>query len=88
MSDELDKAQKRSLRKRHGLRQDYRAVFGTEAGGRVLADLFRTCILDNVGYIQKETALHSQGRRWVFARVYKMMNMDDEELVKLSRGSQ
>jgi hypothetical protein len=85
MSDDLDKVQKRNFRRRRALRQDYCAVFGTEAGGRVLADLFRSCLIDNVGYIQRDTALHSQGRRWVFARIYKMMNMKDDELVELTK---
>lgn len=75
--------QKRAWRKRRALRQDYRAVFGTEAGRRVLRDLFKVCVLDNVGYIQEETALHSQGRRFVFVRIHKMMNMDDKEIERL-----
>lgn len=84
MSEELDEAQKRNFRKRRRLREDYRAVFATESGRRVLADLFRSCLIDNAGYIQQDTALHSQGRRWVFARIYKMLNMNDDELVKLT----
>lgn len=84
MADEQEKAHRRLRLKRSRLRSDYRAVFATDSGRRVLADLFRSCVLDNVGYIQEETALHSQGRRWVFARIHRMMNMTDEELIKMT----
>lgn len=84
----LKKAQRRSFLKRTRLREDYRAVFGSEAGHRVLADLFRSCLIDNVGYIQRETALHSQGRKWVYARIHKMLNMDDDELIRLVRDNE
>ena len=88
MSDENEKIQKRNIRKRSQIRSDYRATFGSDCGQRVLADLFRTCILDNVGFMQSETALHSQGRRWVYARIHKMLNMNDEELLRLTRENQ
>jgi hypothetical protein len=83
VSDENAEAQKKALRKRVALRADYRAAFGTESGRRVLRDLFKVCVLDNVGYMQKETALHSQGRRFVFVRIHKMLNMDDKEIQRL-----
>ena len=83
--DANEKAQRHSLLRRTRLRADYRAVFDTEAGQRVLADLFRNCVLEHVGYIQQETALHKQGRGWVFARIFKMLSMNDEELMRLTR---
>ena len=85
VEDESEKVQRRSLRKRTRLREDYRAVFGTDAGQRVLADLFRSCVLEHVGYIQQETALHRQGRGWAFARIFKMLSMKDEELMRITR---
>lgn len=83
VEEENEKVQKRNLRKRIRLRADYRSVFATESGKRVFADLFRSCITDNIGFMQKETALHMQGRRWVFVRIHKIMNMDDEEMMRL-----
>ena len=77
------KVQKRSLLRRRRLRADYQAVFGTDVGRRVLVDLFHSCLLENVGYMQKETALHMQGRHWVYARIHKILNLDDEELQRL-----
>jgi len=85
MSDEIDKAQKINLRKRKRLREDYRAVFGTDVGRRVMRDLHKVCVLDNVGFIQKETALHSQGRRWVYVRIHKLINMGDDDLDRLMK---
>ena len=79
------KAQRRSLRKRKRLSEDYRAVFGTDAGKRVMTDLHGRCVLDNVGFIQRASAVHMQGRTWVWARICKMTNMNDEELARLTR---
>ena len=86
-ANEVAEAQRRSMFKRRRLVQDYEAVFTSLAGRRVLADIFRKCMLDQVGVMQKETAIHQQGRRFVFALIYKMLHVTEEEFLRLTEES-
>ena len=86
--NEANEAQRTSSLKRRRLVSDYRAVFSSDAGMRVLADLFQKCILEQVGVMQNETAVHQLGRSFEFARIYKMMRTSEEEFLRYMEESE
>lgn len=66
---------------------EYRTVFGTPAGGRVLADLTRFCLMDadiHVPGDALETA-HNTGRRRVALRIYGFMHFTEAEAQRLAQ---
>ena len=85
---DLDERQKRVFRKRKALRADFRAVFGSPAGKRVMRELYRQSVEANVGFMQRESALHMQGRRWLFVLICKNQRITDDEIVRLSTEEQ
>ena len=71
-------------------RKAYRAVFGNEAGTRVLADLRGFCCADSScvvvgkdGKIDTHATVLAEGRREVFLRIIETLNLTDEQLLKL-----
>lgn len=81
---DVDERQKRIWRKRKALRADFRAVFGSPAGQRVMRELYKQSVEANVGYMQRESALHMQGRRWLYVLICKNQRITDDEIVRLS----
>lgn len=69
------------------LRLDYRQVFATDAGGRVLADILARCGVMQSSYTigdTHETAFR-EGRRRVGLELIEMINSDPEALIKLAQ---
>lgn len=72
-----------------GRKSDYRAVFGTPAGNRVLRDLIGFCRGTKSCY-HDDPRLHAvlEGRREVFLRIANHMNLSVEQLYDLQGGAQ
>lgn len=68
------------LGRRH---RDYRAVFETEPGRRVLRDLHRFCVLTTPSADPHE-AVFSMGMQRVFRRIVALSSTSDDALVKFS----
>lgn len=71
-------------------RNNYRAVFHSEAGLRVLADLREFCRADascvvvaKDGKIDTHATVLAEGRREVWLRITETLNLTDEQLLKL-----
>jgi hypothetical protein len=71
-------------------RRDYRAVFDTDEGQRVLADLRGFCRVDSTcvivgkdGKIDTHATMVAEGRREVFLRIVEILRLTDEQLHKL-----
>jgi len=71
-------------------RNHYRAVFRSESGTRVLADLREFCRADTScvvvakdGKIDTHATVLAEGRREVFLRIIETLNLTDEQLLKL-----
>lgn len=74
------------LYRRARLRGDYRATFETEAGARVLADLYRFCLMDQPSFaVDPAVTAFNEGRRRVFLRILGLMRLSDQDVLKLSR---
>jgi hypothetical protein len=70
-----------------GRAADYRAVFGSDAGRRVLADLYDFCGVgrDDMPFGGETTGLylaHETGKRRVALRIASILNHDDGELLR------
>lgn len=72
------------LRRRH---RDYRAVFRTEAGQRVLRDLHRFCVLAAPSADPNE-AVFTMGMQRVFRRIVALSGTSDEALVNFALAQQ
>ena len=79
-----DERQQRVWRKRKQIRSDFRAVFGSPAGKSVMRELYKQSVEANVGYMQRESALHMQGRQWMYALICKNQRITDDEIVRLT----
>lgn len=80
-----DTAADAALRERQ-LRLDYRRVFATEEGGRVLADILARAGVMQSSYTigdSHETAFR-EGRRRLGLELVEMINSDPEALTKLA----
>lgn len=75
--------------KRSELILKYRAVFSTDDGKAILADLCRTFHVfgTTMGETPEETA-HNEGQRTVVMRILKTINTDPEQLEALLREGQ
>jgi hypothetical protein len=72
-----------------GRNADYHAVFDTEAGQRVLADLYDFCGVakDDMPMGGDATGLHlanCAGKRRVALRIASMLNHDDDDLLRIA----
>lgn len=77
------------LRRQRRRRADYSAAFHSEAGRRVLADLFRFCHMDQPSFaVDPFITAFNEGQRRVFLRIAAMTRMSDEDFLKLSMESQ
>lgn len=74
---------------RHARRRaDYAAVFRSDAGRRVLADLFRFCHADQPSFaIDPFVTAFNEGQRRVFLRITAMLRLGEQDFVKLSTES-
>lgn len=72
------------LRRRH---RDYRAVFQTEPGQRVLRDLHRFCVLAAPSADPNE-ALFTMGMQRVFRRIVALSGTSDDVLVNFALSQQ
>jgi hypothetical protein len=71
-------------------RNNYRAVFRSDQGMRVLADLREFCradtscvVVSKDGKIDTHATLLAEGRREVWLRITETLNLTDEQLLKL-----
>ena len=71
-------------------RNHYRAVFHSEAGMKVLADLREFCradtscvVVSKDGKIDTHATLLAEGRREVWLRITETLNLSDDALLKL-----
>lgn len=64
-------------------RRDYAAVFATQAGRRVLRDLFQFC-MQPVPTADANEAVFAMGMQRVFRRIQAMTRLDTGELIDLS----
>jgi hypothetical protein len=71
-------------------RNNYRAVFQSDAGIKVLADLREFCRADTScvvvakdGKIDTHATVLAEGRREVWLRITEVLNLTDEQLYKL-----
>lgn len=77
------------LRRHFRRRADYAAVFGTEAGTRVLNDLYRFCHMDQPSFAADPfITAFNEGQRRVFLRLVGMLRLTDRDVLKLSTESQ
>jgi hypothetical protein len=88
MAEELSPKQKRVFFKRKRLRRAYKDVFSSEQGQLVLLDLQKMCVFANTDLVQPDLMLHAQGRIWVYKRIHKFLNMNDEELLRLTKETE
>jgi len=72
------------LQRRH---RDYRAVFETDAGQRVLRDLHRFCVLSAPSADPNE-AVFTMGMQRVFRRIVALSGTSDDVLVKFALSQQ
>lgn len=65
----------------HGRAQDYRTVFASPVGQRVLADLAKFCRA-NESTFHADARLHAvaEGRREVWLRIQRNLELTDEQL--------
>jgi hypothetical protein len=69
-------------------RADYMAVFGGEAGGRVLADLYRFCHMDQPTFAADPfVTAFNEGERRVFLRIVGILRLTDTDILKLAMES-
>ena len=70
-----------------GRKQAYQLTFGTSAGQRVLSDLAVFCRA-NDSCFDADPRLHAvaEGRREVWLRIQRHMNLSSEELFSLTGG--
>ena len=71
-------------------RNNYRKVFGTPEGLRVLADLREFCradtscvVVSKDGKIDTHATVLAEGRREVWLRITETLNLSDEALLKI-----
>jgi len=68
------------------LQRDYKAVFGTEAGKRVLEDLKRWCHVLWPSFTgDPYETVFNEGKRAVYLHIQSMLELDVEELRKLAK---
>ena len=70
-----------------GLRNDYKKVFESEEGKRVLKDLEKKCMF-NYSVFDKDSLVmaYQSGLRGVYISIVTLMNMDIEELERLANA--
>ena len=70
-----------------GLRNDYKKVFETEEGKRVLKDLQAKCMF-NYSVFDKDSLVmaYQSGLRDVYLSIVNIMSMDIEELERISNA--
>lgn len=70
-----------------GRTRDYKLTFGTSSGQRVLADLASFCRANETCF-DPDPRLHAvaEGRREVWLRIQRHLNLSSEELFTLTSG--
>ncbi len=71
-----------------GNREDYKKVFETEEGKRVLKDLERVCMYRSTTFDKDSLVMAFQeGLRAVYLHITTIMNMDIEELERIAKAT-
>jgi hypothetical protein len=66
-------------------RADYHAAFTGEAGRRVLADLYRFCLMDQPCFAgDPHATAFNEGRRRVFLRILAILRMTESDILQLA----
>lgn len=69
------------------LRNDYKKTYSTPEGKRVLKDLMRFCGYKGSSYVPNDhgATCVNEGLRLAILRILRFVDMDDEELTRLSQ---
>lgn len=68
-----------------GIRNDYKKVFESEEGKRVLADLEKVCMFKSTTFDKEPGVMAFQeGLRGVYLHIITIMNLDVEALEKIA----
>lgn len=72
-----------------GLSHDYRTLFTSPVGQKVLADLARTCHAADTTWHEdaREQALR-EGKRQVFLHIRAMLKLSPDDIEKLMKGNE
>ena len=71
-----------------GLREDYKKIFASEEGKRVLTDLERVCLFKTSTFDKDAlTMAFQEGLRGVYLHINTILTLDIETLEKMSSGS-
>jgi hypothetical protein len=77
------------LRRHRRRRADYVTVFTSEAGQRVLSDLFRFCHMDEPCFAADPCiTAFNEGQRRVFLRILGLLRLTDQDIVQLARKTE
>lgn len=72
-------------RRQRQRRADYTEAFGSDAGRRVLKDLYRFCRMDQPTFAQDPClTAFNEGCRRVFLRILGIMRLTDDDIIRLS----
>ena len=71
-------------------RTDYRMVFGTEAGQRVLADILRLCAISQTTFVPgaPDLSAFNEGKRRVALEVVEVLTADPDALLRLMQSGE
>jgi hypothetical protein len=70
-------------------RADYEATFASEAGRRVLADLYRFCHMDQPSFaVDPCITAFNEGRRRVFLRILGILRLTDADIIRLAKETE
>lgn len=71
-----------------GLREDYKKIFESEEGKRVLKDLEKICLFKSTTFDKDAlTMAFQEGLRGVYLHIITLINMDIEELERISKAN-
>jgi hypothetical protein len=72
-----------------GVREDYKKVFSSEEGQKVLADLERVCLFRTSTFNREPlTMAFQEGLRGVYLHILTILTLNIEELEKLNASAQ
>jgi hypothetical protein len=79
----------RTLARLRRRRADYRSVFDSDPGWRVIADLFRFCRMAQPSFVAGDShaTAYQEGMRRVFLRIAGILRMDEERFAQLLKES-
>ena len=79
----------RTLARLRRRRADYRNVFDSDSGRRVMADLFRFCRMGQPSFVAGDphATAYQEGMRRVFLRIAGILRMDEQRFAHLLKES-